>query len=120
MAGLMELAWACFSKWEAVQSSTYRELLGVSRCLEAMVHMCEGRFVVLQVDAQSLLGIVNRGSPKLNINELARELSLHHYITISMEWVPREENAFANDISKMLILEDSMLSRRFFGLLEEH
>ena len=36
-----------------------------------------------------------------------------------MGLVPREENAFADDISKMLILEDSMLSRRFLGLLDE-
>jgi len=39
-----------------------------------MVHMCKGRFVVLQVEAQNLLGIINPGSPKLNIKELAREL----------------------------------------------
>ena len=119
----LELAREYFSEWEAVQSSTYRELLGVSRYLQAMVHMCEGRFVVLQVDAHNLLGIVNRGSPKLNINELARELfwfCLRHLITTSVEWVPREENAFADDISKMLIPEDSMLSKRFFGLLDEH
>jgi len=86
-----------------------------------MVHMCEGRFVVLQMDAANLLGIVNRGSPKLIINELARELCwfcLHHRITINVEWVPKEENAFANDISKMLIPEDSMLSREFFLLLD--
>jgi len=35
-----------------------------------------------------------------------------------VEWVPREENAFADDISKMLILEDSMLSRGFFHLMD--
>ena len=122
MTGPLEIAREYLSEWEAVQSSTYRELLGVSRCLQAMVHMCEGRFVVLQVDAQNLLGIVNRGSPKLGINELARELfwfCLRHRITTSVEWVPREENAFADDISKMLIPEDWMLSRRFFNLLEE-
>ena len=39
-----------------------------------MMHVCAGKFVVFQVDAQNLLGIVNRGSPRLNINELAREL----------------------------------------------
>ena len=122
MTGPLEIAREYLSDWEAVQSSTYRELLGVSRCLQAMVHRCEGRFVVLQVDAQNLLGIVNRGSPKLIINELARELfwfCLRHRITTSVEWVPREENAFADDISKMLIPEDWMLSRRFFDLLEE-
>jgi hypothetical protein len=88
-----------------------------------MVHMCEGRFAVLQtMDAANLAGIVNRGSPKLIINELARELfgfCLRHHITTSVEWVVREENAFANNISKMLIPEDSMLSRRFFGLLDK-
>jgi hypothetical protein len=85
-----------------------------------MVHRCEGRLVVLHVDAMNLLGIANRGSPRLAINELARELlrfCLRHKITTSVEWVPREENAFADDISRMLIPEDYMLSRDFFGLL---
>ena len=87
-----------------------------------MVLMYKGRFVVLQVDAANLLGIVNRGSPKLIVNELAWELfwfCLRHRITTSVKWVPREENAFANEISKMLNPEDSMLSRRFFGLLDK-
>ncbi len=39
-----------------------------------MLHACAGKFVVFQVDAQNLLGIVNRGSPRLNTNELARDL----------------------------------------------
>ena len=86
-----------------------------------MVHMCEGRFVALCVDAAIILEIVNWGRPKLTINELARELFwfyLRDRITTYAEWVPREENAFAADISKMIIAEDSMLSRRFFGLLD--
>jgi len=119
VTGRMELAREYFSEWEAVQSSTYQELLGVYRCLQSIVHRCEGIFVVLQVDAQNLLGIV---SPILIINELARELfcfCLRHRITKFVEWVPREENAFVDDISKMLIPEDSMLSRRFVGLLDE-
>jgi len=92
MTGPMEIAREYFSEWEAVQFSTYRKLLGVYRCLQAMVQMCEGRFVVLQVDAANLLGIVNRGSPKLVINELVRELfwfCLRRRITTSVEWVPR-------------------------------
>ncbi len=78
--------------------------------------------MVLQVDAQNLLGIVNRGSSRLPINDLARELfwfCLRHRITISVEWVPREENAFADEISKMLIPEDWMLlSRSWFQFLD--
>ena len=69
----------------------------------------------------SLLGIVNRGSSKLGINEFARELfgfCMRHNITPSVEWVPREENAFADDISKMLIPEDWILSWIYFRMLD--
>jgi hypothetical protein len=59
---------------ESSKSSTYRELLGVFRCLHAMVHSCEGKFVVFQVDAQNLLRVFNRGSPRLRLNDLAREI----------------------------------------------
>jgi hypothetical protein len=51
MTGPMEIASEYFSEWEAVQTSTYRELLGVPRCLQATVRMCEGRLVILQGDA---------------------------------------------------------------------
>ncbi len=122
MTGPLEIARDYFSKAEAVESSTFRELLGACRRLQSLVHRCEGRFVALQVNVQNLPGIVNRGSSKLPINKLARELLLFclcHRITISVEWVPREENTFADEISKMLIPEDWMLSRswfQFFGL----
>ena len=62
------------SEEESSQSSTYRELLGVRKCLHAMVHLCEGKFVVFKVDAHNLLGVVNRGSPRFRLNKLAREL----------------------------------------------
>ena len=121
MNGPLEIAREYFSESEAVESSTLRELVGACMCLQYFVHRCEERFVVLQVDAQNLLGIVNSGRSKLPINDLARELfwfCLRHRITISVEWVPREENAFADDISKMLIPEDWMLSRSWFQFLD--
>ena len=85
------------------------------------MHRREGKFVVLQCDAQNILGIVNRGRPEININESARKLSwfcLRHRITTYVDRVPSEENAFADGISKMRIPEDSILSRSFFGLLD--
>ena len=87
MTGPWEIARKYFSEWEAILSSTFRELLGVFLCLQVMIHKCEGKFVVLQVDAANLLEIVNRGSPKLIINELERELfwfCLRHKITVSV------------------------------------
>ncbi len=46
MQGVMEYAQEYFSEEECVKSSTCRELLGVLRCLQSMVHRCSGKFVV--------------------------------------------------------------------------
>ena len=74
MIGPLEVAREYFSESEAVESSTLRELLGACMCLQSLMHRCEGRFVVLQVDAHNVSGVVNRGSSKLPINDLASEL----------------------------------------------
>ena len=65
--------------------------------------------MVFQVDAQNLLGVVNRGSPRLMLYELARELflfCLERRITILVEWVPREKNSLADELSKFIIPDD--------------
>ena len=87
-----------------------------------MISMCQGKFAVFQVDAQNPLGLVNRGSPRLKLNALTRELfrfELEHRITLNVEWVPREENTIADELFKLLIPDDSMLSSAFFRILEE-
>ena len=92
-----------------MESSTFRELLGVFRCLQALMHLCIGRFVVVQVDAQDLLGIINRGRSKLAINYLARDLSWFGFVngmTLFEAWVSWEENAFDDYLSKLLIPDD--------------
>ena len=80
--------------------------------MQAMIHLCEGKFVVFQVDAQNLLGVVNHGSPRLRLNDLARELFwfvLERRIVMTVEWVPREQNTLADDLSKLIIPDDWML-----------
>jgi hypothetical protein len=79
------------------------------------------KFVVLQTGAMSLLGIVNRGSSKLPLNDLAREFfwfCLEFKIGLTIEWVPREENAIADEISKWLIPDDSSISQGYFAMID--
>jgi hypothetical protein len=79
------------------------------------------KYVVVQADAINLLGIVNRGSPKLAFNTLARKLfwlCLSHKFTILVEWVPREINFVASEISKWLIPYDDSISRHYFIMLD--
>ncbi len=94
--------------------------MGITRCLQSLVEKCKVKFVVLQTNAINLHGIINRGSPKLSLDVLARFFlfCLDCKITIAIEWVPaREENVLAHDISKWLIPDDSSLSRQFFDML---
>jgi hypothetical protein len=62
------------------------------------------------MDAQNLLEIVNRGSPRLKLmNALARDLfwfGLEHRITLNAEWVPRRESTFEDELLKLLIPDD--------------
>ena len=88
LGGTSYIAHEYFSEWDAIQSSAYRELLGVIRCLQSLIEICKGKLVVIQIDAMNLLGIVNKGSPKLALNTLARELfwfCLSHKIVLSVE-----------------------------------
>ena len=83
--------------------------------------LCEGKFVVFQGDAQNLVGVVSRGSPRLKLSDLARELfwfGLEHGITLNVEWFPREKNAMLDDLSKLFIPDAAMLSQTFFQRLE--
>ena len=59
-----------------------------------------------------MLRVVNRGRPRLRLNELARELfwfCLVRRITIMIEWVPREENSLADELSKLIIPDNWVL-----------
>ena len=109
MDGVVQYAHEYLTEEDAGTSSTYRELLGVLRVLRALMHLCEGKFVVFQVDAVNRLEIVNRGSAKLHINVVARKLfwlCVERDITLSVEWVPRELNSLADEISKFLMPND--------------
>ncbi len=69
----------------------------------------------------NLLGIVNRGSYNLPLNILARELfwfCLKFTLKIVIEWVPREENGVADEISKWLIPDDSSIFRQYFDMID--
>ncbi len=85
------------------------------------MHLCIGKFVMVQVDAHNLLGIINRGSSKLAFLKLTRALfwfGLFNGMTLSVEWVPREDNVFVDELSKLLITYVWRLAPKFFNLLE--
>ena len=120
LSGTSHIAHEYLSEWEAIQSSTFRDLLRIIQCLQSLIEICKNKLAVVQVNAMNLLGIVNRGSPKLAFNSLAREyfwLFLSHEITILVKWVPREIHAFADGIFKWLIPNNYYISRPYYNML---
>jgi hypothetical protein len=75
----------------------------------------------VQVVAHNLLVIINRGNNKLAIiKKLVRGIfwfGLVDGINLSVDWVPREENTFADKLSKLLIPDDWILTPKFFEIL---
>jgi hypothetical protein len=64
-----------------------------------------------------MLGVVNRGSPRLILSELAREFfwfCLERRMVILVEWVLREDNSLADELSKLIIPDYWMLHRALF------
>jgi hypothetical protein len=79
-----------------------------------MIGLFEGKLMGFQVDTNNISGIVNRGSQRLKLNDLARELfwlGMEHRISLNVEWIPREESTLADELSKLIIPDDSMPSR---------
>ena len=56
-----------------------------------------------------MLGIINHGIPRLKLNEVARGgfwFGEEHNVTLSVEWVPREQNTLDDEFSKLIIPDD--------------
>ena len=71
-------------------------------------------------DSQGACTIVDKGSPKLILHQLAIDifvLALHNDITLCPQWIPRSENERADIISKFLDKDDWRINPMIFDQL---
>ena len=98
-------AYGIWSEQEQDQSSTFRELKAIHNLIEPYAPLLAHSKVKLFSDNQGACTIVDKGSPKLILNQLAIDifvLALHNDITLVDQWIPRSENERADIISKFL------------------
>ena len=113
-----------FSQEERVLHSTWRELENVRFSLSAMVKQLQGRNVTFLVDNSSAVQIIQNGSMKESCHKLAldiNEFCSKNSIVLNVQWIPRENNKDADELSRMADLldtDDWGLSSSFFKLLE--
>ena len=110
------------SHFENAQSSTFRELLGVSLSMQAFVESLKAQTVTWFTDNQNVVQIVNSGSKTPALQELAMDIHrscLLNAVNIDMQWIPRDVNSVADDISKFVDYDDYMLNDTVFNALDD-
>ena len=98
-----------WSAVEAAKSSTWRELEAVRRLLLLFAKGLEGHTVKWMVDNVNVTIILCNGSMKENLQKIALQVNkvcTHYRIILVPEWIPRELNKIADQLSKFSIYKD--------------
>ena len=111
-----------WSDFEKEQSSTFRELLAVSYSIKAFTDCLKSQSVALYTDNQNVVRIVSTGSKVPALQQLALDIHqscLHNGILIDMQWIPRDLNTAADDLSKFVDYDDYTINDVVFNSLDE-
>ena len=109
-----------FSKFEAGKSSMWRELHGTFNVLSSSVKLIQGQILKHHTYNKNVERVLSVGRT-LELQELVIDifqLCIQHNIQLVLEWIPREENIFADEISKSINVHDYMLSPDIFAALD--
>ena len=111
-----------WSDFERSQSSTFRELLAVLLSLQAFIDSLRAQTVVWCTDNQNVARIVSIGSKVPALQRMALDIHrrfLLASVSIDMQWIPRDLNTIADDISKFVDLDDYSINDGVFYSLDE-
>lgn len=106
---------------ESCQSSTWRELEAVYRVLKSIVDQLKGQKVKWYTDNQNIVHIMNKGSRKVELQNISIEIAnvcFLHSITLLPQWIPREQNVKADEISKQSDCDDWEIDIDIFSFLD--
>ena len=116
-----QIAAGQWSLMEAHQSSTWRELRAVRLVLEEFGPKLKNYRVRWFTDNQNVVRIVLYGSKKPILQEEALAIfaiGVNNQIRLEPEWIPREENEFADYLSRIVDHDDWMLNPAVFQELD--
>ena len=107
-----------WSVLESSRSSTFRELKAVALSLDAFIEELKFRTVSWFTDNQNVVSIVNKGSDVPDLNSIALEIfqkCMLNGITIDVNWIPRDFNSVAGEISKIIDYNDYTINDDIFA-----
>ena len=104
-------------------SSTNRELLAIRNCLQSFAHLIRHEAIEIRTDSQNAARIVQKGSRLTHLQDIAVEIfqiCTQHDILLHPIWIPREQNQYADHLSKLTDTDDwSIDGETFFYLCQE-
>lgn len=108
-----------WTKSEAEQSSTWRELKATEVTLAMFKVELQGKNVKVHTDNQNAVRIIEVGSMKSDLQNVAFaifKICMLSRISLEVCWVPRNENVIADFFSKMYEADDWGIDDRIFKL----
>ena len=116
-------AYGMWSEQEQGYSPTLRELKAIHNVIESCAPLLAHSKVKLFSDNQGACTIVDKGSPKLILNQVAIDflfvLALRNDITLCLQWIPRSENERADFIIKFFDKDDWKINPMIFDQLSQ-
>ena len=117
------LAARLFSVDEKETHSTFRELTNIHFSIHAFLNDIKDSSVKFLVDSQSAARIIEVGSMKPDLQWFASEiffLCFQNNISLSVEWIPREQNQdadWASRVADIIDIEDWGITDSFYTFL---
>ena len=118
LVGTEEVSHRMWSSSEAENSSTWRELKAVHFALTSFKNSVQGKSVKWHSDNQ---GAVDIGSPNTELHSIALDifnLCRKFNVRFVSQWVPRELNTCADDISNIVDFDDWYTTQGLFAHLD--
>lgn len=94
---------------EKQKSSTWREPSAIEFCLQAFIPLIACKTIFWNTDNQAASPIVEKGSMISKLQDIAWsifQICVKNSISIKVNWIPRDENIFGDEISKMIDYDD--------------
>ena len=95
-----------FGDWdrtETLRSSTWRETKTVRRLINSNVKVLQNKKMKIFSDNKNVQSILQIGSRKRDLQSIAWDINQvceQHNIVMCPEWIPRDENQEADDLSR--------------------
>ena len=111
-----------WTEMEAKKSSNWRELETIHFAICSFLQIVSNSQLKIYTDSQSAAHIVESGSMKSELQNLAVSIfntCLINNVRLDVQWIPRNQNEHADFISRLLDIDDWGISQQILQVMNE-